>query len=396
MKKSYRSRFLDEAIPDTSEPILKKADKLELEGANIVRMDMGKPDFDSPEVAKKAAIEALENGESHYTELNGTLRLRKAVAAKEKRDKGLDLDPGKNIIVTVGASEALWSIYTTYLAAGDEVLVPSPGYCSYFYNMAAFGIKPVEVPIIKDCEVVVDINAFKEKMSEHTKMILLNYPQNPTGLVYTEEQLTDLADFAKEEDLLVVSDECYEKYMFEGEFTSIATLPDMMERTFIVNSVSKSYGMTGWRVGYVAADEQFCHEMFAVHGNLILCAPSFAQAGAAAAFESETEEQMNSMKEKFRMRRNCILATLDEAEELKYVHPQGAFYIFVNVGGTGLSGNQFAHRFLDEYHVTCMPGEIYGTGYENYVRFAYTSSYEDTVEAMERLKSFLVKLRSEA
>lgn len=391
MIQNYFSKGIRSAGEDTSDVILGIADDLMEKGVPVIRMDLGSPDIDCPEAAKRAAIEALNNGESHYTDLCGISRLKRAISAKEKRDKGLSVEPD-NVIVTVGASEALLGVYASFLSPGDEIIIPTPGYCSYMFVLRTMGVHVVEVPIVRDCQVVVSPEDFESHITDRTKMILLNYPQNPTGLMYSGEQLEKIAEIAKRHDLLVISDECYEKYLFEGEFTSIAMLPGMRERTFIINSVSKSFGMTGWRVGYVIPPEGAVPAMGAFHGNLILCATSFAQFGAAAAYENETPQQMEELRSMYRKRRDLITSVLDRIPQLSYVKPNGAFYIFVNVEKTGLSGFEFSRRFVDEYHVTCMPGEIYGTGYENYVRFAYTASYEKTEIAMERLQKFVAEL----
>lgn len=391
VEKYFNKNIISAGI-DVSYPIIGQADKWKEEGIPVIRMDMGTPDLDCPQCAKDAAVKALREGESHYTDLRGIPKLRRAIADKERRDNGLELNPDENIIVTVGASEALLTVCATFLSPGDEILIPSPGYCAYFFVLTSLGIKVSQVPIVKDCVVDVRLEDFRERITPKTKMILLNSPHNPTGLVYSREQLESIAQAAKEYDLLVLSDECYDKYLFEGQFFSIAALPGMWERTIIVNSVSKAYAMTGWRVGFIAARKEFCYRMEMFHGNLILCAPSFAQFGAAEAFLQETEEQMTEMREIYKKRRGCIMKALDEIDEVDYVKPKGAFYVFVNVEKLGLDGYQFAAEFLNRYKVTCCPGEIYGKGYENYIRFAYTCSYEEITEGMTRLKHYIKEI----
>jgi len=373
---------------DTSTPLLEKAGRLIEDGETVYRMDMGTPDIDcSPEV-KEEAVNAMMHGETKYTDATGIPRLRRAVADKILRDQGLEISPDKNIIVTVGASEALFSLMGAFLDPGDELLVPSPWYCAYYYVPTYYGISVKEVPVVKNCVLNVNISAFEAAITDRTKAILLNYPHNPTGMTYTEEQLTAFAELAKKYDLLVISDECYEKYLFEGTFKSIATLPGMLERTIIINSVSKAYGMTGWRVGYMVMPEAFHRALTDVHGNLILCAPSFCQYGAAKALETETPEQMESLREMYQERCALVTQTLDELG-IPYVDPKGAFYIFADIGKTGMDGLVFADRLLEEERVTCMPGEIFGSNYRTYVRFAYTSSIEDIAEAMKRLRNFM-------
>jgi len=390
--KKYLSRGIIEAGIDTSHPIMEKAAKWQSEGVDIVRMDMGTPDLDSPEAAKEAAIEALRRGDCRYTHISGIEPLRKAIAKKEKRDKGVEFDPQNEIIITVGASEANALAYTTFLDPGDEIIVPVPGYVAYMYVLYSLGVKVVEVPIVKDCKVNIDIDEFEKYITDKTKMILLNSPQNPTGMAFTHEELEKLAAIAIKHDLLVISDECYEKYLFEGKYESIYTIPGMAERTIVINSVSKTYGMTGWRVGWLAAKKELCEYMRMLHVNLLICAPSFAQYGAVAAIENETEEQIKALQEPFDKKKKHIIEALDSIECLDYIYPKGAFYVFVNVEKTGMTGLEFSNRFLDEYKVSSCPGEVYGRAYKNYVRFAYTCTYERTVEAMERLKQFVGSL----
>lgn len=392
-KEKYFSPGILAAGIDTVQTMIDEAMRLEESGVSLIYMDMGKPDLDAPDRAKQAAFKALEEGHSSYTDPRGIPALRKAIALKEKRDNGIDYDYNDEIIVTVGASEALLSICSTFLDPGDEIIIPSPGYCAYFYLMTSLGIKAVQIPVVKDCKVDVDVESFETYITNKTKMLLINSPQNPTGLVYTKQQIEKLAEIAQKHDLLVISDECYDKYSFEGTHISIAAFPGMRERTFIINSVSKSYGMTGWRIGYIAGDREFLERINMFHGNLVLCAPSFAQYGAAEAFNGEKKEEIEELRKKYKERRDYIVQVLNEIEELDYVYPKGAFYIMIDVHKTGLSGLEFVLRFLREYHVTSCPGEVYGNGFENFIRIAYTCSTPDVKEAMKRLKRFVASLR---
>lgn len=389
----YFSPGIIEAGIDTVQTVLDEAAVMEQAGESLICMDMGTPDLDAPERAKKAASKALMEGKSAYTDPRGILPLRQAIAAKEKRDNGLDYDPNWEIMVTVGASEALLSICSTFLDPGDEIIIPSPGYCAYFYLMTSLGIKAVQAPVVKNCQVHLDVEAFEEYITDRTKMLLINSPHNPTGLIYTREQMEKLAKIAKKHDLLVISDECYDKYCFEGEHVSIAQMPEMQERTLIINSVSKSYGMTGWRIGYIAGHRDFLERINMFHGNLVLCAPSFAQYGAVEAFRGEKKAEIDEIRSKYKERRDYIVAALDEIEELDYVYPKGAFYIMVDVHKTGLTGLEFALRFLKEHKVTTCPGEVYGSGFEGFIRLAYTCSTPKVKEAMARLKAFVASLR---
>lgn len=383
---------LNDAPPDESVTVCDEADRMEAQGAKIIHMDLGRPDFDTPQRVKARAIAALENGRVHYTQLNGVPELKQAIAGRCREEQGLILDPDDNILVTVGASEALFHIWMDFLRPGDEIIIPTPCYCAYLYILACLGVKCVEVPIVKGDQVQFDINDLRAAVTERTRMIVVNTPQNPTGLVLTREQLGIISDFAKENDLLVVSDECYDHFLYSGEHLSIATLPGMFERTITVNSVSKTYSMTGWRVGYAAASKEIIDIMAVSHGNLILCAPSFAQYGAAEAF-ANVKDELNEMRDEFIRRRACVVQWMERIGVLPYVKPEGAFYLFFDISCTGMDGLTFCMKLLEEYHVNMMPGSIYGGDYHNYVRLAFTCSYEDVDQGMRRLAQFVEKYR---
>ncbi|MDL2273729.1 pyridoxal phosphate-dependent aminotransferase [Oscillospiraceae bacterium OttesenSCG-928-G22] len=388
----YINPAVKNAPPDESILTGNLADKMEAEGISLIHMDLGRPDFDTPEPAKAAAKRALDEGKVFYTSLNGITELKEAIAAYEKEGHGIDADPEKNVLVTVGASEALFEVWLNFLKPGDEVLIPTPCYCSYLYMLACLGAKAVEVPTVRaDGSVEFDIEMFRKKLTPNTKMIMINSPQNPTGMVYTKEQLETIAALAIENDLLVISDECYDKYLFTGEHHSLATFPGMWERTFTINSTSKTYSMTGWRVGYVIAHEAFLDVMAATHANLILCAPSFVQYGAAEAFRSVKDEIASNLTE-YRRRRDLVVSCMDRTG-LPYVKPEGAFYLFFDVGSLGMKGLDFCLKLLEEEHVTSMPGSIYGDDYHSWVRLAYTCGYDDLKTGMERIVSFIDRNR---
>lgn len=390
-------RYINPAVlsapKDDSVEVVDLADKLESEGISLIHMSLGRPDFDTPTKVKEKAIKALEMGKVHYTSLLGVPELRKAIADKERLEHGLPAE-AKNVLVTVGASEALFNVWLNFLGPGDEVLIPTPGYCAYLYVVACIGAKAVEVPLVKDGKVELDIEAFKSRLTPRTKMVVINTPQNPTGMVFSRQQLELLADFAKENDLIVLSDECYDKYVFSGEHVSIASLPGMWERTLTLNSVSKAYSMTGWRIGYIVGHEDFIDIMGVSHANLILCAPSFAQYGAVEAFENVTDELL-VMKDEFIRRRDCVIKWMDESIKLPYVKPEGAFYLFFDVSSLAVDGLTFCLKLLEKKRVTSMPGSIYGEDYKNYVRLAYTCSYENLEEGMKRLSELVEELRKD-
>lgn len=367
------------------------AEDLEKKGKKIIHMDIGRPNFDTPKIVKDRAIQALEEGYVHYTSLNGVEELRVAIAEREKKDNGIVADPSTEILVTVGASEALFNIWLNFLGEGDEILVASPCYSAYIYQISFVGAKIVSVPIVRSGETAFDISDFKAKITPKTKMIMVNSPNNPTGLVLSKENLQEIADLAIENDLLVVSDECYDKFIFSGEHISIATLPGMKDRTITVNSVSKTFSMTGWRVGYVIANPFFIDMMALTHANIILCATSFSQIGAIEAYRHVYDE-IDVMLDEFKRRRDYIVSVLEEIKVIEFVQPDGAFYIFFNVEKLGMDGMEFCVKYLKEYGVATTPGISYGEEYKDYVRMAYTCTYQDVVHAMDALKEMVKEL----
>lgn len=247
------------------------ASQKERAGEKVIHMEIGRPDFDTPMTVKKRAIEALNEGVVHYTELSGLDELRRAISERERIKTGLCYDPVKEIVVTTGASEGLYCIWNVFLNPEDEVMIPSPYYSSYFNQLTYSGTNLVKVPIMKDGKMKYDIEEFKARLTNNTKMILINSPNNPSGYVMTEEDLNMIAEFAIENDLIVISDECYDSFIFEGNYRSIATLPGMRERTLVVNSSSKTFSMTGWRIGYVMGNETFIREIGKIHSHISCC-----------------------------------------------------------------------------------------------------------------------------
>lgn len=364
------------------------ASQKERAGEKVIHMEIGRPDFDTPKTIKERAIKALDEGVVHYTELSGLDELRRAISEREKAKTGLCYDPVKEIVVTTGASEGLYCIWNVFLNPEDEVMIPSPYYSSYFNQLTYSGAKLVKVPIMKEEKIKYDIEEFKARLTKNTKMILINSPNNPSGYVMTEEDLNIIANFAIENDLIVISDECYDCFVFEGEYKSIATLPGMKERTLVVNSSSKTFSMTGWRIGYVMGNETFIREIGKIHSHISVCATSFAQAGAIEAYKSVFNE-VEDMVEEFKLRRDYVASYLSNVDNISFIDPKGAFYVFINVGKLGMNGIEFSEKLLREKGIALAPGSSFGSEWEDYVRLAYTCSMDDIKEAMKLMKSFI-------
>ena len=250
--------------------------KLERSGQKIIHMEIGKPDFDTPKAIKKAGIQAIEEGVVQYAPPGGIFELKEAITDWTQRKYGLEYDPESELLITVGASEAIHLVWSGLLDHDEEVMIPSPYYGSYVYQVVSADAKYVEVPVLKDGDIRYDIAEFEARITDKTKILLINSPNNPTGYVMSDEEMQAVADFAIKHDLIVVSDECYDHFVFDGEFKSIATLPGMKERTLVVNSTSKTFSMTGWRVGYILGDAGIIGTLQNIHEHLAICPTSFA------------------------------------------------------------------------------------------------------------------------
>lgn len=368
--------------------IFQKALKMEAQGRKIYHLEIGKPDFDSPEDAKKAVIEALNQGFVHYTAMSGIDELREAIAEKEYRENNITADPGSEIMVTAGACEALMSIMLGILDPGDEIIIPSPYFSAYTDMAAIAGVKIIEVPLKFENNFVLDVNDVRDKLTVNTRAILVNTPHNPTGAVLGIEDLKKIAEFAIEKDLLVISDETYDQFLFEGNHVSISTLEGMKDRTIIINSTSKTFSMTGWRIGYAMGPAEMIKYMNKVHQNMSTCATSFAQVGAAYAFSHGKPFTKNMVKE-FNMRRDIVVEGLSQIDKIQFVVPKGAFYIFPRIKDLNISSTDFCTRLLDETGIAAVPGNGFGDSGEGFFRIAYARSQGELREAMKILKDFV-------
>lgn len=371
--------------------IFQKALKLESEGKSIIHMEIGKPDFDSPVIAKEAAKNALDDGFVHYTEMIGIEPLRKAITSKYKRDYGLDYNYEDEIVVTAGACEAIGIIMLTMMEPGDEIIVPSPFFSAYSEQAIISNVNIVEVPLKMENEFSLKAEDLREKITDKTKIILINTPHNPTGSIIEEEDLREIAGLAIEKDLLVISDETYDQFLFKGKHFSIASIPGMKERTLVVNSSSKTFSMTGWRIGYVMGPAWILKYLNKVHQNFSTCATSFAQVGAVEAY-NHGEQFTKDMLAEFERRRNLVYNSLKEIKGLKLLEPKGAFYVFINIEELKIDETDFCNYLLDEAGVAIVPGSSFGKYGKGFVRMCYACSYEEIEIAMKRIKDAVEKL----
>lgn len=383
------------SIPFSSiREIFEEAAAMERSGIKITHMEIGRPDFDTPQHIKDAANKAMQQGHVHYTSNSGTLEFRKAIAEKLKRDNGIVVDPVDEVVVSVGCKEAIFSFIFAFINPGDEVLIPDPSWLEYQYIVELAGGVAVPVPLYEVNNFELSPVDVEGKMTDKTKMLILNSPHNPTGAVLPEEKLQDLAKIAIKHDLLVLSDEIYEKIMYEdAKHISIATLPNMFERTVTVNGFAKAYAMDGWRLGYAAGPASLIKPILKVHQYNTSSATTFAQFGGEAAYNGE-QNFVDNMVQAFHERRNLLVSRLNQIPGVTCVEPKGAFYVFANFKEFGVSSVELAKILLKEAHIACVPGSAFGEFGEGYIRMAYSTSYEELEQAMDRLVPVLAKLES--
>lgn len=369
--------------------VVEAAEKLEREGVRVIHLELGRPDFITPEHIRAAAKKALDDGLVHYTPNRGLLRLREAICEKLERENGIRVDPYNEILVTVGAVEGLFLAMATLLNPGDELLVLSP-YFPHYVEIARFlGARPVLVPLRESGEWTLGIEEVQNSISPRTRVILVNSPHNPTGCVLGREVIEKVADVAVRHDLVVVSDEVYEKFVYDGaEHISLARIPGMQERTVTVNAFSKTYSMTGWRLGYVAAPAPIIQAMTKLHQYTVTSATSFAQAGAVAAFE-ESQECVARMLSEYERRRRLVYQGLSAIPGIRCAVPRGGFYVFFRVGDDLSDDVEMAKVLLTEAHVAVVPGSVFGPHGRGHIRLSYAAAYEDLEEALRRMEPVL-------
>jgi aminotransferase len=382
-----------EAIPFSGiRRIFDEATRLEQNGSDIIHLEIGRPDFDTPLHIKQAAKAALDRGEVHYTANAGTLSLRRAIANKLRRDNGLDYDPEGEIVVAVGASEAVFLALTAFLNPGDEVLVPALGWMNYTTASGLVDASVRTYPVSGNNGFRVWAAEVEHQVTPRTKMLILVSPGNPTGAVIDANELVALAGLAQRHNLLVLSDEIYEKIIYDdAQHVSIASLSGMRERTIVVNGLSKAYSMTGWRLGYLATERELAAPMLKAHQYITTSATSFAQAGAIAALDGP-QDCVASMVAEFKRRRDLLVPALNQIPGVVCQMPRGAFYAFPDLSAFGMSSDELTWYLLREAGVAVVPGPTFGAAGEGYIRISYANSYDKILAATERMTQALGKL----
>ena len=358
---------------------------------DVVSLGVGEPDFATPWSVRESAIYSLERGQTTYTSNLGLPELRREISKHLERLYKVSYDPEKEVLVTVGVSEGLDLAARAILDPGDEVLIPEPCYVSYKPCVSLAGGIPVSVPTYAEKKFLLDKNDLASRTTSKTKAILIGYPSNPTGAVMPKDKLEDLVSFACERGLYIISDEIYDRLVYEGEHTCVASLPGAYERTITLNGFSLSYAMTGWRIGYACAAPSIITLMMKIHSYTMLCAPITGQKAAIEALR-HGDSAVADMVEQYNQRRRLIVDQLN-AIGLKCHMPEGAFYAFPNITSTGLSSEEFAEQLLMKERVAVAPGTAFGAGGEGHVRCSYATGIERIEEALRRMGRFVESLR---
>ncbi len=376
----------------TTDSPIRKMFNLASRMTDVISFTVGEPDFPTPDNIVQAAIRALREGQTHYTLNAGILPLRQAIAEATERSHGLRYDPEGEVMATVGGMQALMLLMLALVDPGDEVIISDPYWPNYVGQVKACGGVPVLVKVREEDGFVFDPGRVREAVTPRTRILLVNSPANPTGGVAGREVLRALAELAVERDLVVVSDEVYRHFLYDGaEFVSIATFPGMRERTFVVDSFSKTYAMTGWRVGWAAGPAEVIRNMVKLQENVAACVNSATQYAAIEALRG-SQEPLRRMLEEYAQRRALLLGEIAGIERLSCVPPKGAFYALVNISRTGLSSEAFATRLITEKAVAVVPGTGFGEEGEGLVRLSYATSRERILEGFARIKAFVESL----
>ncbi|MDD4542586.1 MAG: aminotransferase class I/II-fold pyridoxal phosphate-dependent enzyme [Clostridia bacterium] len=358
---------------------------------DVISLGVGEPDFTTPWQIRESAIHALEKGRTHYTSNNGILQLREALSLMLHQKYNLNYDPKDQIIITVGASEAIDIAIRSIAGCGDEVIIPQPCFVAYKGCVNFTGAKAVPLQLSEDNCFKLTVDQLEKCITDKTKAIILAYPNNPTGAVMTKEELAPIADYLSKKDIMVISDEIYAELTYGMKHTSFAEFENMHDKVIYVNGFSKAYSMTGWRLGYVCAHRDIISQMIKIHQYAIMCAPSFVQYAAIDALKQCDGDVIN-MRNEYDARRRYIYNGLKNIG-IDCFEPKGAFYVFPNIRKTGLTSEEFCDRLLMEHKVLVVPGTAFSDAGEGFFRATYASSLENIKEALKRIERFMKTLK---
>jgi aminotransferase len=385
------SKFVAEAVKNIPPSGIRRFFDLVSGLEDIISLGVGEPDFITPWHIREMCIHSLEKGQTSYTSNYGLPELRDELTRTYYRRYGLDYDPASEILITTGVSEALDIAIRAVVNPGDEVIVVQPSYVAYVPSVILAGGTPVIVPTHRKDDFSLTDETLKPAITDKTKAIVLNFPNNPTGAIMTRDGMEEIADLVVENDLFVISDEVYECLTYDGTHVPFSSLDGMKERTVMLNGFSKAYAMTGLRLGFAMGSPEIIHSMMMIHQYSMLCAPITAQIGAIEALRNGKEE-MERMVREYDRRRHFIVRGFNSIG-LECCNPRGAFYAFPYIGNTGLSSSEFAERLLDEKKVVTIPGDVFGESGEGFLRCAYAASMDDIRKAIERMGDFVDGLK---
>ena len=372
---------------ETAFEVLQRARALEATGRKVVHLEIGEPDFDTPRNIRRAAAAALEEGWTHYGPSAGLPEFRKLIADQWRAERGIPCD-ADNVIVTPGAKPIMFFAMLALLEEGDEVLYPNPGFPIYESVANFIGARPVPLALREDRDFDLDLAEVERLISPRTKLLVLNSPHNPTGAVLHPDTVQGLAALARKHDFWILSDEIYARIQYDGEHRSIASLPGMAERTIVLDGFSKTYAMTGWRLGFGIMDKSLATHVARLMTNSNSCTASFVQRAGMEALAGPQDDVQGMIRE-FRRRRDAIVAGLNQLPGVRCSMPHGAFYAFPNITGTGLPSAELARLLLEQAGVACLSGTSFGAFGEGYLRFSYANSLENIETALHSMGEFL-------
>ena len=367
-----------------------RARALEAEGRDVIHLEIGEPDFDTPANIREAAKRALDGGWTHYGPATGLPALREAIAADASRRKGFAVDPA-NVVVTPGAKPIMFFALLALAGSGDEVIYPDPGFPIYESMARWVGATPVPIPLRERNEFRLDPDELRSLVTDRTRLIIFNSPHNPTGSVLTREDIEAIAGIAAERDITILADEIYGRIVYEGEHHSVAALPGMAERTIVLDGFSKTYAMTGWRLGYGIMPAALVPSFSRLIINSVSCTSSFSQLAAVEALTG-SQDEVDAMVEEFRQRRDLVVDGLNAIPGFRCLRPSGAFYVFPDISATGLTGAELADHLLQEGGVSVLAGTAFGLTGQHHIRISYANSRPNLRAALQRIGDVVASL----
>ena len=383
--------FLSDKVQDIKPSGIRKFFDIVTEMKDAISLGVGEPDFETPWHIREEGIYAFEKGKTFYTSNAGLLPLREEISKYIERTQGIKYNPNGEILVTVGGSEAIDIALRALINEGDEVIIPQPSYVSYAPCSYLAGGKNVFINLKAENNFKLTAKELEEVITDRTKILVLPYPNNPTGAIMDKDDLEIIRKIIIEKDIFVISDEIYSELTYSGKHVSIASLEGMQERTLLINGFSKNYAMTGWRLGYCCGNSEIVKQMTKIHQYAIMCAPTISQYAAVEALKNG-DEDIKIMRDSYNQRRRFLLNSFKEMN-LECFEPHGAFYVFPCIKEFGMTSEEFALKFLEEEKVAAVPGTAFGDSGEGYLRISYAYSLEKLKIAMERLNNFVTRLR---